>query len=168
MRSHPGKPLSGLSCTMPWGTWAPGYVFPVKSVPINGLTWWVKSCVVFSTAQAHSAHAHISVEMYFILFIIFVSHTITTQQMNILTQKYSFFLRKFLVVYCFDQKYNDMLSHSLWHSCGTEYGLMYLYLLFNKHVCRIIAINSKLWVKLRKLCLKTFPILQESPWTTTR
>lgn len=64
--------------------------------------------------------------------------------MNILTQKYSFFLRKFLVVYCFDQKYNDMLSHSLWHSCGTEYGLMYLHLLFNKHVCRIIAINSEL------------------------
>ena len=63
--------------------------------------------------------------------------------MNILTQKYSFFRRKFMVVYCFGQKYNDMLSHSLWHSCGTEYGLMYLHLLFNKHVCRIIAINSK-------------------------
>ena len=38
MRSHPGKPLSGLNWTIPKGTCAPGYVFPVKSVPIKGLT----------------------------------------------------------------------------------------------------------------------------------
>ncbi len=36
--SQPGSPLSGLSWTMPKGACAPGYVLPVKSVPIIGST----------------------------------------------------------------------------------------------------------------------------------
>ena len=51
MRSHPGKPLSGLNCTMPKGTCAPGYVFPVKSVPIKG----------FTQSARHSARPSVSV-----------------------------------------------------------------------------------------------------------